>query len=155
MTRADRAWSPAPVDTYISPKPDTILRRADLPEASRRELGFVFPKKQAATLASRGGGPPYVMVGGLAYYRWADFVEWVRSRMSKPRTTAVEAHVAAKRAARDKDYYRARDVQRKAARGAKAALAAQSKNGRRKSSAARAKELASRRRQREMESTPP
>jgi hypothetical protein len=107
-------------DTYIPPKPDTILRRADLPEASRHELGFVFPKRQAATLASRGGGPPYVIVGGVAYYRWADFVEWVRSRMSKPRTTAVEAHVAAKRVARDKDYYIRRDAQRKAVRAAKA-----------------------------------
>jgi hypothetical protein len=108
-------------DAYISPKPDTILRRADLPEASRRELGFVFPNKQAATLASRGGGPPYVTVGRITYYRWADFVEWVRSRMSDPRTTAVEATEAAKRVERDRNYYIRRDAQRKAARDAKAA----------------------------------
>ncbi len=103
-------------DEYTPPKPDTLLRRSDLPEASRRELGFVFPKKQAATLASRRGGPPYSLICGIAYYRWGDFVEWVRSRTGQPRTTAVEAHVTAQRVGRDRDYYTRRDAQRKAAR---------------------------------------
>jgi hypothetical protein len=105
-------------EEYISPKPDTLLRRADLSEASRRELGFIFPKAQAATLASRKGGPPYSLIGRVAYYRWGDFVEWVRSRTGQPRTTAVAAREAAKRVARDRDYYSRRDAQRKCARGA-------------------------------------
>jgi hypothetical protein len=122
---------------YIAPKPDTILRRADLPEAAQRELGFIFPKKQAATLASRGGGPPYSMVGGVAYYRWADFVEWVHSRTSKPRTTAVEAHVTAKRVARDRAWYAARDAKNKALRASRRAEREEAKAGASKATKAR------------------
>jgi hypothetical protein len=103
----------------IHPANDTKFRRRDLPETSQRELGYVISRATLSTLAVRGGGPPYSMIGGVAYYRWGDFVAWVKSRSSATRTTTSEGKAFEERAARDRAWYRARDSRAKASRAAK------------------------------------
>lgn len=103
----------------IHPTDDTKFRRRDLPEASQRELGYIVSRATLSTLAVRGGGPLYSMIGGVAYYRWGDFVAWVKSRSSATRTTTSEGGALEERAARDRVWYRARDARAKAARAAK------------------------------------
>lgn len=105
----------------IHPADDTKFRRRDVPEASQRELGYIVSRATLSTLAVRGGGPPYSMIGGVAYYRWGDFVAWVKSRSSTTRTTTSEGKAFKERAARDRVWYRARDARAKAARAAKQA----------------------------------
>jgi hypothetical protein len=55
------------------PTDDAIFRHRDLPEVSQRELGYVISRATIGTLAVRGGGPPYSVIGGVAYYRWGRF----------------------------------------------------------------------------------
>jgi hypothetical protein len=47
-----------------------------------------------ATLASRGGGPPYQRYGRLAIYTWGPTLEWAMGRMSRPARSAIERKVA-------------------------------------------------------------
>jgi hypothetical protein len=61
--------------------PQIFLRRA---EAARALTGAGYPTASAtlATLACRGGGPPYRRYGRRPLYRLADLIEWAEGRLS-------------------------------------------------------------------------
>ena len=63
--------------------PDTLLRRKRLSEELREE-GYPTAEATLATMASRGGGPPYRLYGRIPLYRWGDALEWAYSRLSAP-----------------------------------------------------------------------
>ncbi len=43
--------------------------------------GFPTAEKTLATLASRGGGPPFQKYGRYPLYRWGDLVSWAELRL--------------------------------------------------------------------------
>jgi hypothetical protein len=80
----------------MSTIPDDInplLLRIPIAEALT-QVGFPIKAKTLATMASRGGGPPYRLFGKRALYRWADALEWAEARMTAPRRSTAEADAA-------------------------------------------------------------
>jgi hypothetical protein len=75
---------PIPLD------PDTLLRRDAVADALTEE-GFPVAKTTLATLATRGGGPPYRCFGRVPLYRWGDALAWAQSRLTAPRHNSAEA----------------------------------------------------------------
>jgi hypothetical protein len=75
---------PIPLD------PDTLLRRDAVADALTEE-GFPVAKTTLATLATRGGGPPYRCFGRVPLYRWGDALAWAQSRLTAPRHSSAEA----------------------------------------------------------------
>jgi hypothetical protein len=63
---------------------DRLLTRSELAEALTKR-GYPTPSATLATMASRGGGPKYVLYGRLAMYRWSDALAWVQTRLSEPK----------------------------------------------------------------------
>jgi hypothetical protein len=70
--------------------PDTLLTRKDT-AAALTAKGFPTSPATLATLASRGGGPPYQLYGPLAMYNWSNSLQWAKSRLSRPRSSTSEA----------------------------------------------------------------
>jgi hypothetical protein len=54
-----------------TPEPDALLLRDETAEQLTL-AGFKTASATLATLATRGGGPPYRLFGRRALYRWAD-----------------------------------------------------------------------------------
>jgi hypothetical protein len=80
---------------------DALLRRSELSSALKA-AGYDTAPGTLANLASRGEGPPYVLFGRIAKYRWGDGLEWARSRVTLPRGwrkkatgTVIGGHVVA------------------------------------------------------------
>jgi hypothetical protein len=71
------------------PTPETPLSRLATAKALTA-AGYPIAAATLATLASRGGGPPYMTFNGRALYRLPDALAWVQSRMSASHTTAAE-----------------------------------------------------------------
>jgi hypothetical protein len=69
--------------------PDALLTRAQTASAPT-ECGFPVKTATLATKASRGGGPPYALFGARPFCRWADSLDWAKSRLSLPRTNSSE-----------------------------------------------------------------
>ena len=44
--------------------------------------GFPTKSKTLATMATRGGGPPYRLYSARALYCWGDVLEWAKSRLT-------------------------------------------------------------------------
>jgi hypothetical protein len=78
--------------------PDTLLRRRDA-AAALRAAGYPTAPATLATLACRGGGPPFRRFGRVPLYRWADLLDWAGSRLSAPMrsTSEADAHAAGPR----------------------------------------------------------
>ena len=55
------------------------------------KAGYPIKSKTLATMATRGGGPPYRLFGRRALYRWGDSLQWAQRRLSAPRCTTSEA----------------------------------------------------------------
>src|SRR5215471_6135638 len=75
--------------------PQTRLTR----KRSAEELtkaGFQISPASLATLACRGGGPPFCHFGKLALYTWADLLEWAVARCTKPCRSTSERHALGK-----------------------------------------------------------
>jgi hypothetical protein len=72
---------------------DALLTRDRVSEALTAS-GFPTKPKTLSTKASRGGGPPYVLFGQRALYRWGDALAWARARLSKPQRNTSEADLA-------------------------------------------------------------
>ncbi len=70
--------------------PETQLRRADVAEASTAN-GFPIKAKTLATMASRGGGPPFQLWGRIPLYTWGPYLDWAKGRLSEPRSSTSEA----------------------------------------------------------------
>ena len=66
--------------SLIPDDPDALLTRARLTDALN-EAGYPTSAKTLATKATRGGGPKFRKYGPRPLYRWADALEWARSRL--------------------------------------------------------------------------
>jgi hypothetical protein len=78
-----------------SPVPDTevLLTRRDA-AAALTAVGYPVARATLATLASRGGGPPYRRFGRRPLYIWRDLLAWAEGRMSAPMRSTSEADAA-------------------------------------------------------------
>ena len=74
----------------IPVNPETLLRRADAARALS-EVGYPMARATLATLATRGGGPPYRRFGRVPLYQWGELLDWARSRLSPPMHSTGEA----------------------------------------------------------------
>jgi hypothetical protein len=74
----------------IPDNPDAMLRRHATAEALT-SLGLPIKTTTLATMATRGGGPPYRSFGRVPLYRWGDSVAWAYARLSAPRSSSSEA----------------------------------------------------------------
>ncbi len=70
--------------------PDALLTRQML-GAALRASGYPVADKSLATMATRGGGPPYQLFGRRPLYRWRDALAWAEARLSEPRCSTSEA----------------------------------------------------------------
>jgi hypothetical protein len=68
---------------------DALLTREQA-AAALTASGFPIATKTLATMASRGGGPPFRRFGLRAIYRWGDALEWAQARLSAPRQSTSE-----------------------------------------------------------------
>jgi hypothetical protein len=68
---------------------DALLTRRRTAEALT-EAGLPTPAATLATMATRGGGPPYQLYGRRALYRWGDALAWAQARLTTPRRTTSE-----------------------------------------------------------------
>jgi hypothetical protein len=69
--------------------PSALLRREPCAGALTK-AGFPISGKTLATMATRGGGPPYHKFGRTVLYRWSDALAWAESRLSPPRRSSSE-----------------------------------------------------------------
>ena len=65
----------------IPTSPDAKLRRKPAAEALT-EAGYPTSPNTLATIATRGGGPPFYVFGKVAVYTWGDLLAWAQSRVS-------------------------------------------------------------------------
>jgi hypothetical protein len=78
---------------------NALLLRIPIAEALT-QAGFPIKAKTLATMATRGGGPPYRLFGQRAVYRWGDALQWAQARMTAPRRSTAEADIDKVAAAR-------------------------------------------------------
>jgi hypothetical protein len=64
--------------------PDCLLTRVAVADALK-QAGYPITAKTLATMATRGGGPPYRMWSKVALYSLGEALEWAQSRLSGPR----------------------------------------------------------------------
>jgi hypothetical protein len=69
---------------------DALLTR-DKTAAALTEGGYPTSPKTLATMATRGGGPPFHRFGPRVLYRWRDALEWAEKRLSPPVGSTSEA----------------------------------------------------------------
>jgi hypothetical protein len=65
------------------PNRDALLTREQL-AAALTAAGFPIRPKTIATMASRGGGPPFRKWSNRALYRWDEALIWAEARLSRP-----------------------------------------------------------------------
>jgi hypothetical protein len=70
--------------------PETLLRRRPAAVALSN-AGFPTAAATLATLACRGGGPPFRRYGRVPLYRWGELLAWAESRLSAPMRSTSEA----------------------------------------------------------------
>jgi hypothetical protein len=70
-----------------------LLRRYDC-AITLTQIGFPVSPKTLATMASRGGGPPYHKFGRAVVYRWSEVLAWAEARLSPPITSSSEVDAA-------------------------------------------------------------
>ncbi len=78
---------------------ETRLRRSALAEASTAH-GLPIKEKTLATMASRGGGPPFQLWGRIPIYTWGPYLDWAEGRLSEPRSSTSEADAQTSRPSR-------------------------------------------------------
>jgi len=76
----------------IFDNPSTLLRRTAAAEALR-QAGYPIARATLATLASRGGGPPFRRFGRVPLYEWPELLRWAESRLSNPIRSTSEGEV--------------------------------------------------------------
>jgi hypothetical protein len=52
--------------------------------------GFPTAEATLATIASRGGGPPFSKFGTRVVYRWGDLLSWAKGRLTGPINSTSE-----------------------------------------------------------------
>src|SRR5688572_6399466 len=71
--------------------PAALLRRVACAEALTK-AGYPVSAKTLASMATRGGGPPYRTFGRVVLYKWSETLGWAESRLSPPRASSSERH---------------------------------------------------------------
>jgi hypothetical protein len=79
--------------------PETRLRRRAVAEASTAH-GYPIKEKTLATMASRGGGPPFQLWGRIPIYTWGPYLDWAEARLSEPRSSTSETDAKTRRPGR-------------------------------------------------------
>jgi len=74
--------------------PETRLRRRAAAKALT-DVGFPTAAATLATLACRGGGPPFQRYGRIPLYQWGPTLAWAQSRLSPPMSSTSEADATA------------------------------------------------------------
>lgn len=69
--------------------PGALLQRSACAQALT-EAGYPISAKTLATMATRGGGPPYRTFGRTALYKWSEVLGWAEGRLNAPRQTTPE-----------------------------------------------------------------
>jgi len=69
--------------------PNQLLRRDALAE-DLRSLGYPITAKTLATMACRGGGPPYELFGKIPLYRRGAGRAWAQARLTPPNASGDE-----------------------------------------------------------------
>ncbi len=59
--------------------------------ATFKRIGLNISPSTLSTMATRGGGPPFLKWGPRVVYRWEDALEWAEGRLSRPRRSTSEA----------------------------------------------------------------
>jgi hypothetical protein len=68
----------------------TLLRRGPMATALT-QAGFPIAPATLATMAVRGGGPPFQYFGRIPLYPWGDGLAWAQSRLSARVASTSEA----------------------------------------------------------------
>jgi hypothetical protein len=68
------------VMSAIPERLDTLLTR-DRTAAALNEAGYPVKTKTLATMATRGGGPPFQKFSNRALYTWGSALAWAQSRL--------------------------------------------------------------------------
>jgi hypothetical protein len=71
--------------------PAAILTRAQTADALTQH-GYKMAPTTLATLATRGGGPPFAKFGVHVRYVWGDTLAWAQGRTSKTVRSTSELH---------------------------------------------------------------
>jgi hypothetical protein len=62
--------------------PESLLRRREC-AAALTAMGFPISPATLASLATRGGGPPFRRFSRYVIYRWDEVLEWAQGRTTK------------------------------------------------------------------------
>lgn len=87
--------------TPIPTNADTFLTREQT-VAALKAVGFPIERATLATMATRGGGPPFQKFGRVPLYRWRAVLAWAQAKLSAPRGSTSEADADARRSPRPK-----------------------------------------------------
>jgi hypothetical protein len=68
---------------HTPPHPDAKLSRKDT-SAAFKAAGYRVSESTLATMASRGGGPPFRKFGKYPLYRWGDSLAWAEGKLRPP-----------------------------------------------------------------------
>jgi hypothetical protein len=74
---------------------DTLLLRGSF-AAALTECGYKISAATLATLATRGGGPPFSKWGTRAVYHWGTGKRWAESKLTPPVESTSELHALTK-----------------------------------------------------------
>ena len=83
-----------PAQTVIPTDPNALLRRRPFAVALTT-AGYPTTEATLATLATRGGGPPFQKFGKYPLYRWGLGLGWAESRMTRLVHSTAELDAAA------------------------------------------------------------
>jgi hypothetical protein len=72
------------------PEDENALMRRSATADGLTAAGFPIKTATLATLAVRGGGPPFRKFGRIPLYRWGDSLAWAHSRLSTLRVSTCE-----------------------------------------------------------------
>ncbi|HTH99554.1 MAG TPA: DNA-binding protein [Acidisoma sp.] len=70
--------------------PEALLPRPRIAEELTLR-GFRVKPSTLATMAVRGGGPPFRKFGRAVVYHWGDALAWAEGRLSAPARSTAEA----------------------------------------------------------------
>lgn len=68
-------------DSIQTPPDSALLRREDCAKALTH-AGYRMSPKTLASMATRGGGPPYHKFGRAVLYRWSEVLAWAEARLT-------------------------------------------------------------------------
>lgn len=74
----------------LPPSDNALLTREGTAKALT-DAGFPIKPATLATMATRLGGPPYLIFGRTPLYRWRTSLAWAHARLATPRSRSAAA----------------------------------------------------------------